>query len=285
MISFPSGYIVQDNPSSPYSYVSCLRKDDVGYVYRCDSKDKTTFYVEMTISIPQIPQNDTTVYIFGDQCNLQDVCPDLAALADSAKNDTMSLGPFGTWSKVGVVIFICILGFIVLVACFVVVRRNSMANINSRRLDYPDEGDDNLDQFSHNENDDNVLTQMPLKDTLTNVERKISHKDKVMHSPTIKKSSNNDDIKRSKSQRTQDDKKKHTEINVYSEKQPVVLPDLNHNEHSNDNFIQEMDRRSTINRGSLINEKDAYSSNNEIYENSLKTNPRFDASPPAKMQM
>ncbi|CAG8566930.1 4977_t:CDS:2, partial [Racocetra fulgida] len=228
---------VSDEPSSPYSFVSCLRKDDFGYVYKCDSKDKATFYVEMTISIPQIPQNNTpnaTVYIWGDHCNNQDVCPDLAALADSANNDKMS--------------------------------------------NYPDEGRDEPDQFLHDENDDNDLAQMPLKDTLTNVGSKTSRKDKDMRSPSIKKSSNNDDIKRSKSQRTQNSKKNLTKLNVSAEKQPVALTDLKHNEHSYDNFIHDyyidVDRQPTIDRNSLINEKDAYSSNNEIYENSLKTNPR-----------
>ncbi|CAG8590105.1 23715_t:CDS:2 [Dentiscutata erythropus] len=108
MISFPPEYVVQDNPSSPYSYVSCLRKDDGNFTYRCDSKDKLTFYVEMTMLIPQIPENNTlsaTVNIYGDQCNQQDVCPDLAALAASINNDKVSLGPFGSWSKIGVVIF------------------------------------------------------------------------------------------------------------------------------------------------------------------------------------
>ncbi|CAG8575582.1 13421_t:CDS:1, partial [Dentiscutata heterogama] len=215
MISFPTGYIVQDNLSSPYSYVSCLRKDDSNFAYKCDSKDKLTFYVEMTMLISQFPENNTlsaTVYIYGDQCNQQDVCPDLAALADSTNNnDKVSLGPFGSWSKVGVVVFGCALVFILLLVCFVIVRRNAIANLNSKRSTYLHEvhDDPNQDSPSHIVNDDNSITS-------TNFGNKTSFRNMHNSKSTIEKSSNDDfnNIKRSEVQRAKSSRKKQSEFNV-----------------------------------------------------------------------
>ncbi|CAG8524013.1 10795_t:CDS:2 [Scutellospora calospora] len=176
MVSFPPNYHVIDEPSSPYSYVSCIKKSDNEPMYQCDSKDKLTFYVELTVSIIQpqnnsnsLPQNNTpsaTVNIFGDQCNQQDICPDLAALAESASNDDkISLGPFGTWPKTSVIIFGCILA-----------RDDDSFNPNS---------------LLQSEDDDNDAIQMSTNDTLSKL-----------------KSKNNDkyNINRSLSQRTHDSK-------------------------------------------------------------------------------
>ncbi|CAG8790027.1 44583_t:CDS:2 [Gigaspora margarita] len=208
MISYPAGYIVQDDPSSPYSYVSCIRKDAVNFTYQCDSKDKLTFYVEMTMAILQFPANNTlsaTVHIFGDQCNQQDDCPDLAALA-AISNDKVSLGPLGNWSKVGVALFGCALAFLLLIVCFVIIRRNSIATNNTKYSNYQldvHEDPPNENSPSNNENDDNNITQMPLKDNSTNLGERPSYRN--LHSSTIEKSSSNNElnnINRSESQRT-----------------------------------------------------------------------------------
>ncbi|RIB09656.1 hypothetical protein C2G38_2044144 [Gigaspora rosea] len=212
MISYPAGYIVQDNPSSPYSYVSCIRKDAANFTYQCDSKDKLTFYVEMTMAILQFPADNTlsaTVYIFGDQCNQQDDCPDLAALAASVNNDDkVSLGPLGNWSKVGVALFGCALAFLLLIVCFVIIRRNSIATNNTKFSNYQldvHEDPPNENSPSNNENDDNNITQMSLKDNSTNLGESPSYRN--LHCSTIEKSSSNNDlnninhINRSESQR------------------------------------------------------------------------------------
>ncbi|KAF0533390.1 GTP-binding protein Obg [Gigaspora margarita] len=208
MISYPAGYIVQDDPSSPYSYVSCIRKNAINFTYQCDSKDKLTFYVEMTMAILQFPANNTlsaTVYIFGDQCNQQDDCPDLAALAAISNDDKVSLGPLGNWSKVGVALFGCALAFLLLIVCFVIIRRNSIATNNTKYSNYQldvHEDPPNENSPSNNENDDNNITQMPLKDNSTNLGERPSYRN--LHSSTIEKSSSNNElnnINRSESQR------------------------------------------------------------------------------------
>ncbi|CAJ0833311.1 8490_t:CDS:2 [Entrophospora sp. SA101] len=120
-IGLPPKYIVQDNPSSPLSFVHCQKTVKTGTlepVYECESRDKEIFFIQILVKFPQESNNGTTnmqlpdvnVTIFGDRCEQRAVCQDLASLNENQNSDKISLGPMGTWPKYSVIIGGCILG-------------------------------------------------------------------------------------------------------------------------------------------------------------------------------
>ncbi|CAJ0902516.1 13031_t:CDS:2 [Entrophospora sp. SA101] len=159
----PQGYLAQGDPSSPISYVHCLRNSNAGPVYECESRDNEFFFVQLLVQFPKVSpqtsqpnllesetdipdpinQNQTitqniendngtnqvelpvvNVYIFGDKCEQRTVCGDLASSSENQDSDKISLGPFGTWPKYAIIIGGCILGLGLVGALYLVYRRN-----------------------------------------------------------------------------------------------------------------------------------------------------------------
>nr|CAG8435305.1 12317_t:CDS:2 [Entrophospora candida] len=120
----PQGYLAQGDPSSPISYVHCLRNANAEPVYECESIDNDFFFVQLLVQFPKVELPVVNIYIFGDKCEQRTVCGDLASSSENQDSDKISLGPFGTWPKYAIIIGGCILGLGLVGALYLVYRRN-----------------------------------------------------------------------------------------------------------------------------------------------------------------
>ncbi|CAG8583246.1 7649_t:CDS:2 [Acaulospora colombiana] len=116
-ISFPQGYIVLGNPSSPFSFLDCT--------------------VNQQIS--------TSQYECQEQAEQDQYCTDLAAINDDS--NSISLGPLGTWPKYAIIICGVILGLALVGACYLIYRRKVTAHDHKDTSVTPGSSDKRVDSI------------------------------------------------------------------------------------------------------------------------------------------
>ncbi|CAG8712649.1 2500_t:CDS:2, partial [Acaulospora morrowiae] len=126
-ISFPQGYVVQGNPSSPYSLADCTLQQTSPPQYQCSEHVNGVFFIQFTVQTPKLAANSSpsaSVIIFKDNCQQERFCTDLTA-ANENNSDTISLGPLGRWPKYAIIICAVILSLALVGACYLIYRRKT----------------------------------------------------------------------------------------------------------------------------------------------------------------
>jgi hypothetical protein len=301
-ISFQQGYTVIGDPYSPFSKVTCSLTSGTVPQYNCQSKDSKTFFIEFDLSIqpPPLPNSTITassVFIFSDKCQNVAFCTDLAEKHESEDSDKISLGPLGTWPKYAVIIGGVILGITLLVACYLVYRRNRPDDRYKDRSITPGTNydDKNIRIFSPNSllrrggggDDDSPPPNAPPKNTLLqfgsvnghSTERTKSVKNRSNQSTTLTTKSSN--------KKKKEKKENHHEIDIKSDdeagdKFPSVVIEMSDNNNNLDRSKSHKSRRSNNSKdnNNVNNRLSGYStsdmsktiSNNDISDRELSDN-------------
>ncbi|GBC06723.1 hypothetical protein RclHR1_00700022 [Rhizophagus clarus] len=252
-ISFEPGYNVIGDPYSPFSKVTCtLTPGTTIPQYNCQSSDTKMFFIEFDLSIQPPPAPNSTitassVYIFSDKCQNLAFCTNLAENHDSGDSDKVSLGPLGTWPKYAVIIGGVILGLTLVIACYLVYKRNRPDDrYRDTSITPGTTYNDKNRIFSPNsllrngdDDDDSPPSHEPPKNTL------IQFGNVTTHSPERSKSVKNRDHQSTTLTKSPTKKKKeknHHEIADDGDKIPSVIIEMTNNNHNNGNENLERSR-------------------------------------------
>ncbi|GBC32733.2 hypothetical protein RIR_jg12124.t1 [Rhizophagus irregularis DAOM 181602=DAOM 197198] len=243
-ISFQPGYSVIGDPYSPFSKVTCTLTSGAVPQYNCQSRDTKTFFIEFDLSIqPTPPPNSTitasSVFIFSDKCQNVAFCTDLAEKSESQDNDKISLGPLGTWPKYAIIIGGVILGITLLVACYLVYRRNRPDDSYRDRSITPGTGYNDKNRiFAPNSllrndgDDDSPPHNEPPKNTLIQFGNVSAHSPERSKSvKSVKNRNHQSTTTLSKSSTT----KKKRDDDAIVDKIPSVIIDMTNNNNNNNN--------------------------------------------------
>ncbi|CAB4388457.1 unnamed protein product [Rhizophagus irregularis] len=243
-ISFQPGYSVIGDPYSPFSKVTCTLTSGAVPQYNCQSRDTKTFFIEFDLSIqPTPPPNSTitasSVFIFSDKCQNVAFCTDLAEKSESQDNDKISLGPLGTWPKYAIIIGGVILGITLLVACYLVYRRNRPDDSYRDRSITPGNGYNDKNRiFAPNSllrndgDDDSPPHNEPPKNTLIQFGNVSAHSPERSKSvKSVKNRNHQSTTTLSKSSTT----KKKRDDDAIVDKIPSVIIDMTNNNNNNNN--------------------------------------------------